>query len=368
MNSWPQAPLTTVRAGIVANPHAGLGPEVVRSTVRCVAEAIAQAVPNWRVIALRDSFAADPAAGGPWIRTIAGSATTSAADATANALIAGGVDLLIGIGGDGTLADIAAAIVHSGQAIPLLGVGIGSSNVGPLVSVRGEAVSSAWFRSLAVHGVHGIEAFRSAASLGFAFNDAVFSNLYFGTRDGKRVDLDAAAHLRGDDRSIEPSSVCLETTYVEKNGRTVLDGKRHRLAQIVASPLNEPRVFAGKAVSGLMSWGPYLGRPAVVAGLSEVAIRTRIDDELLAVVEPLHLYHVCFGAADTIAVGGLDPAAVVVLDGNPVLHMERAERVELKLRPDLLRVLRAVGSPPRETAKSLGCCCDGSSFGSVRSC
>jgi len=368
MISRPLFSHTPVRAGVIANPQAGLGPDVVRATIKSIVNAVTQALSTWRIVVLRDGFSAHAtAASDTPIESVASPATATDSGHSAEILLAAGVDVLIGVGGDGTLADIAAAIVRDGRCVPLLGVGVGSSNVGPLVSVCGQGMSAVDFGSLESGGVHGVEVFRSKSSLGIAFNDVVFGNLYFGTREGKRVDLDAAAHLRGDDRPTKPWSVCLETTYVKKNGRAVLDGKRHRLAQIVASPLNESRVYAGKVASGLMSWGPYLGRPAVIAGISEVAIRTVVDDELLARVEPLSLYHVCFGPDDTIEVGGLDRAAVVVLDGNPVWHVELGESIALKLRPDVLHVLRTTGSRSWEASKLPEPCGDGSAQAEERS-
>ncbi len=335
----------TVRAGIVANPTAGLGPDTVRRTVRRLLGALA-ACGFGDVLVLDGSFSAEAAATPPGVdvTVVRTGGIHPTAATVAEVLLEADVNVLIGVGGDGTLADVATAILRSERPVPLLGVGVGSSNVGPLISIHGSDLSVAALASLDIAGVHGIEAFRSTTRLGVAFNDVVFSNLYFGTRDGTRVDLDADARLQGEDCLVKPHSVCNEDTYVAKNGNTLLDGRRHRLAQIIASPLNDPAPYAGKAVSGLMSWGPYLGRPAVLAGISEVAIRTRIDDSLLNDAEPLGLYHVCFGPDDTICIGGLDPTAVVVLDGNPVLKPGPGESIVLRLRLDVLRVLRTPGS------------------------
>ncbi len=351
--------LPHARVGVVANPKAGAGEDVVRETVCRAVDAVARARSSWRIVLLRGGFSARAAAStdAAQVELVKGSTLESvpSAGSAARSLLAAGVDALIGIGGDGTLADIASVIIDSGRPIPLLGIGVGSSNVGPLIRVHGTALTAERLAELDVASVHGIEAFCDGVRLGIAFNDVAFSNLYFGTRSGRRVDLDAAAHLRGEDRSTKPRSVCRETTFVEKNGRTVIDGKLHRLAQIVASPLNldECSVYAGKAVSGLMSWGPYLGRPAVLAGISDVAIRTQVDDQILADVEPLHLYHVCFGPDDTISVGGLDPSAVLVLDGNGVRQLAFGESVALKLRCNALRVLHTPGSRPGEASQLL---------------
>ncbi|MBN1858306.1 hypothetical protein JW848_03770, partial [Candidatus Bipolaricaulota bacterium] len=357
MTAW--APPLHARVGIVANPKAGLGPDAVRDAVCRAVDALRHTPLGWRVVLLRDDFPAHAIAAtcGTEIDLVASPIPEQHCNAAsvAQSLLAADVDILVGIGGDGTLADIAAAILHGGRSVPLFGIGVGSSNVGPLISVHARTVTAETFGALDAVGVHGIEARCAGVDLGIAFNDVTFSNVYFGTRDGRRIDLGAAAHLRGSDRPTTPKSVCRETTYVEKNGRAMLDGKRHRLSQIVASPLNlmERSACAGKAVSGLMSWGPYLGRPAVLAGISDVAIRTQVDDDALADVEPLHLYQICFGSDDEITVGGLDRSAVIVLDGNPLRQMGLGESVVLKLRRDVLHVLRTPSSQPWERARLL---------------
>jgi hypothetical protein len=110
--------------------------------------------------------------------------------------------------------------------------------------------------------------------------------------------------------------------------------------QIIASPINDPLPYSGKAISGLICWGPYLGKEGVLTAASAVLIRTQIDQTDLVAVEPLHLRQVSFGDGDTVEVVGLESGAVVILDGNPTCALSPDDRVTLRLGRSLLQAYR----------------------------
>ena len=60
----------------------------------------------------------------------------------ARRMAAEGADAIAVIGGDGTMADVAFALWQIGAVLPIIGVGVGSANVGPLVTCRGSEVES----------------------------------------------------------------------------------------------------------------------------------------------------------------------------------------------------------------------------------
>ena len=269
-----------------------------------------------------------------------GSGFTSVTSAV-EAMLAVRVDTVIGIGGDGTLAAIANTIINHGSSVRLLGIGAGSSNVGPLVTVRGEDLKWLDLPRLVEKSIHGIEVLVNNEPIGIAFNDVVFSNLFFGTKDGTRVDLDARAMLNGVRQETEPCSVCGKETRIYKNGTLMVDAQDTPIGQIVASPINDPLPYSGKAISGLICWGPYLGKEGVLTAADAVLIRTHIAQADLVAVEPLHLRQVSFGDGDTIEIVGLESGAVVILDGNPTRALlSPDDRVTLHLRRSLLRVYR----------------------------
>lgn len=252
------------------------------------------------------------------------------------AMLAEKVDTLIGVGGDGTLCAIANAVVASGAKARLLGIGAGSSNVGPLVTIRGEDLEGLDLSRLADHLVHGINVRVNGEPMGIAFNDVAFSNIFFGTRDGLRVDLDARAMLTGTKREVQPHSVCGERTRIYKNELVMIDGIDTQMGQIIASPINDPLSYSGKAVSGLMCWGPYLGKEGILSVASAVLIRTHIDPKDIETIEPLIIHQISFGDGDSVEVVGLEGDAALILDGTPTCTLAPSDRVVLSLRRDAL--------------------------------
>lgn len=267
-------------------------------------------------------------------------ASTLDARSAAQTLLQQGVDVLIGIGGDGTLCDIASAMIAAGSDAQLLGIGAGSANVGPLISLLGEDIARLSLDTLREATIHGIDVHVGDRFVGTAFNDVVLGNTFFGTRNGARTDLDAAAVLSGQDRIAEPKSVCGPETWIHKNDRAMLINEAVGFAQIIASPLNDSAPFAGKAISGLMCWGPYLGNHGVLAAASTVMVRTHLTLDDLTQAEPLRLEHLSFGEGDRIAIGGVRPNAVLIIDGNPLSLLSPSDVVTLRLRLDALRVLQ----------------------------
>jgi hypothetical protein len=300
------------RIGVVANPHAGAGPSVLKDVLTRLYERFRGA----DVVLNDDTFEAAVArACGLDCTKVHGPAGD--ARRLTEELLAAGVDTVVGVGGDGTLGDIAGALVPDPSLARLFGIGIGSSNVGPLVGTSLSGLdgflSSPW-REVAVHA---LDVRLDGERIAVAFHDVAPANTYFGTRSGRRVDLDAGAALRGVDRQAEPAPVCNAETWIRKNARRVLADTELTGCQVVASPLNDVNECRGKAVSGLLSWGPYLGCRGVVAVASTLLIRTRLSCEDLLAAEPLRLFQLGLVPGDVVEVGGLQETAVVVVDGTP---------------------------------------------------
>lgn len=325
------------RIGVVVNPRAGGGLSEMGDALHDLFERLA----GHRLLVLNDTVEQETAvAHGIACDRIPQPADPVNAQTAACRLLESGATGLIGVGGDGTLCDIASALLSGSSSAWLLGVGVGSANVGPLVAVRAEDIEILALDCLDDRYIHGVEASVAGASLGVAFNDVAFANTYFGTRDGRRVDLDAAAKLAGNDCFADPSPVCSEGTWIRKNGSLITHPDPGRLSQLVASPINDPQTYAGLAVSGLLCWGPYVGQHAVLTAASAVMIRTRLTAADVAAVEPLLLMHVGFGEKDTVQVGGFRSGAVAVLDGNPMRCLVPSDTVTLRLRMNVVRTLR----------------------------
>jgi hypothetical protein len=321
------------RVGLIANPRAGQGAdrldEALAALVGCLGGAEMAAVDG-----TREALAAK-ASGGPCALVRGGGHAGEAAER----LLDAGAEVVVGVGGDGTLRDIAEAVVRRGSEARLIGIGVGSSNVGALVSAAAENAERLFDGDVGEVWVHALGVSAAGEAIGLAFHDVAFANTYFGTRAGRRMDLDAAAALRGEDRPAEPRSVCGRGAWVAKNGRRVLGAVEIEGGQVVASPLNDVDACRGRAVSGFLCWGPYLGCSGLLAAASTVMIRTRLEPEDLRAAEPLRLWHVGFSPRDVVEVGGLDGGAVVV-DGTPKLELDPSVAVALTLREKAVAVLR----------------------------
>ncbi len=117
------------------------------------------------------------------------------------------VDLLLVIGGDGTLADVAYALVGAAPAsapptmgtaaVPIVGIGAGSTNVGPLITCRGTEVGRLDTHLLETTLLPAVLAKCQGAWLGIGFNDCILGFTVIGTLDGQVRDLDARAKMQG---------------------------------------------------------------------------------------------------------------------------------------------------------------------------
>lgn len=323
------------RVGVVANPCAGGGPDVLRAVLVRLFERLRDA----EIVVNEETFEA-AAADACGLRCAKAHGPAGDARRLTEALVAARVETVIGIGGDGTLGQMAEALVAAGSRARLLGIGIGSSNVGPLVGADLEGLerllASTWTEAV----VHALDVRVDGKRVGLAFHDATAAGTYFGTRDGRRVDLDAAAALRGADRTAEPASVCNAGTWIAKNGRRHLAEEGMAGGQVVASPLNDVDACRGKAVSGFLCWGPYVGCRGVVAVASSLMIRTRLSREDLLAAEPLRLFHLGLAPGDSVELGGLPEGAVAVVDGTPVAPAGPDRVLSFEVVEDAVVVLR----------------------------
>ncbi|MDD5265273.1 MAG: diacylglycerol kinase family protein, partial [Candidatus Bipolaricaulis sp.] len=172
------------RVGLIANPRAGKGDdrldETLASLVGCLSGATIAATDG-----TREALAAK-ASGGSCELVRGGGRAGEAAER----LLDAGVDVVVGVGGDGTLRDIAEAVVRRGSAARLIGIGVGSSNVGALVSAAAADAERLFDGDAGEVWVHALGVVVAGEPVGLAFHDVAFANTYFGTRAGKRIDLD----------------------------------------------------------------------------------------------------------------------------------------------------------------------------------
>ena len=232
----------------------------------------------------------------------------------AQALMDAGVDLLVTLGGDGTAAYVAEVVVASGRRTPILGIGLGTANVGPIVTLlSGDELPA--LDALVFRPVGSIAVFSGGKRVAAGYNDVVLGNTYLATVNGQPVTADGSALLReGVVREGKPlPSVITAETVIAKNGRP-LPRMLQEAGQIVASTL-ERDTLNGRAVHGIFCYAA--GSPCLSAlTLSARALVSYEEDgrgfDAFAPEERL-----LFSAADEITLTHLAPETLAVCDGNP---------------------------------------------------
>ena len=232
----------------------------------------------------------------------------------AQALMDAGADLLVTLGGDGTAAYVAEAVVASGKRTPILGMGLGTANVGPIVTLlAGDELPA--LDDLAFRPVGSIAVFSGGKRVAAGYNDVVLGNTYLATVNGQPVTADGNALLQeGVVREGKPiASVLTAETVITKNGRP-LPHLLRSAGQIIASTL-ERDALNGRAVHGIFCYAP--GSPCLGAlTLSGRALVSYEEDDrgfdAFAPEERL-----LFSAEDEITLTHLAPETLAVCDGNP---------------------------------------------------
>jgi NAD kinase len=230
-------------------------------------------------------------------------------------------DLLIGIGGDGTLADIAYGVYQIGKNIPVLGIGLGSTNVGSLIRYRVADLDNLDLENLKEKNLNCVLAFHQEKLIGLGFNDCVFSTTIVGTLNGEIT---------------EP--VGTPQTEVLKNGKAVIKGSEQKVGQIIAGPLDNR--YLGKAVSGLLCWGPFTNHGAALTISPIPLVQVNINEEMMKQVDPLHISQILFNEDDCLQVRGMKPGAVLCLDGNPHLVLNEDDKIKIIFKKNAIKTLR----------------------------
>ncbi len=258
--------------------------------------------------------------------------------AAAQEMALNNADLLIGIGGDGTLADIAYGVYQIGKNIPVLGIGLGSTNVGSLIRYRVADLDNLDLENLKEKNLNCVLAFHQEKLIGLGFNDCVFSTTIVGTLNGEITDLDAALRLKGHKKPGQSQPVGTPQTEVLKNGKAVIKGSEQKVGQIIAGPLDNR--YLGKAVSGLLCWGPFTNHEAALTISPIPLVQVNINEEMMKQVDPLHISQILFNEDDCLQVRGMKPGAVLCLDGNPHLVLNKDDKIKIIFKKNAIKTLR----------------------------
>ncbi len=327
------------RLGLIVNPHAGRGGAHNLEVSRRLVDALRPAM----ILVGPGDLGADALGGVPVAPQIVDPGAARGRDRTSSLtrqMAAQGIDVLAVVGGDGTMADVAFALWTGGTSVPILGIGVGSANVGPLVACKGDSVSRLATASLASHPVDGLMVGANGAVLGLAFNDVVFGFTVLATVHGQVVDVDAAQKMFGRNVPREPEGVWTGRTWVVKQGphHETLVALGNQVETVIIGLPDER--FYGKAIAGGVLLSSLAGDPAGCLVCDHLLVRTRLDTVTYRQSEPVVSRYVGLGPEETITGYGFRAGTVLCADGNPLAILGEDDRAQVRVQRAIARALR----------------------------
>ncbi|MBI5649131.1 MAG: NAD(+)/NADH kinase [Chloroflexi bacterium] len=319
------------RVGLIVNPRAGRGDAgvIARDAIRAIAprESLVGAG-EMGADALRDQSP----------RVFAWSAHTGKARRKflAQKFADENVDALVVIGGDGTLADVALAIIP--RPIPLLGIGAGSANVGPLMTCA--HVARLENARLTTRAVDGLIAGVNDVDLGLGFNDVVLDFTVLATVNDQIVNVDAAQKMIGANSPRDPEPVWTSDTRIIKKfarGETLVACGDQVATMIVGLPDER---FYGKAIAGGAILSSFIGDIAGCLVCNHLLVTTRLDADAVHRAEPIISRYVGLNESDRIEATGLRDGVALCADGNPLKILCAADRVHVRAQRALATAIQ----------------------------
>lgn len=227
-----------------------------------------------------------------------------------------GLDLLIGVGGDGTLNRLASRLLQRNQLVPLMGIAAGTANVGPLIQFNRRALELFDLSKVEVFEVRPITVWIQNRHCGYAFVDAIIGETFLGTVNRSMECLDASAFYYNKEKKKRPANIgVMKGVRISKGRRSYV---LPDISQIIAAPINSARFYIGKAVTGALCWAWHLGKEAVVSFTSTNIVDPYVDLDHLAEREPIVVGHILFGRQEIVEIKGVPEDKFLILDGNPV--------------------------------------------------
>ncbi len=325
------------RVALAVNPRAGLGAERNIRVAREVLEALAPA----QVITAAGELGADAAVDSVLVALDgSGNATSQIAREAARRQ----VDLLVVVGGDGTLADAALALHSHGSSVPILGIGSGSTNAGALVSCQADEFALLADGEFETAGVSALQVQTPDAEVALAFNDVVVGTTICGTVGAEFVNLDAAAFMRGQQVEATPQALASASARVSKsgpNGEVVVAGGLDAGSVVVG--FSNTGNLRGQALIGGLGLSSGAGVPAGCLVATAPLVNAGFTAEQHAAIEPLRTAYVGLSAGETISLTGFADGAMLCADGNPLWALQSHDRAQIRLIQHACRTVRPAG-------------------------
>ncbi len=253
------------------------------------------------------------------------------------------IDAIVVIGGDGTMTDVAFALLEAGDQQPILGIGAGSTNIGGLVTCQAAEVEELASTELSVKNIDALAASCNGENLALAFNDMVIGTTMVGTLDGVVCDLDASQHLQGVRVPGRPQAIGTITALVSKKSPdgSVEVASGSQVGTVITGFAHADR-FYGKAIAGGVCLTALVGLPAGCLVCEQPLVRVQLEISDLVTVEPVRSAYTSLAEADTIHITGIGPPAVLIADGNPLKALTPDNQVFIQVLRNAVRMLRVV--------------------------
>ena len=335
------------RLGLIVNPHAGRGWEANVPIARQLADALR---PNALLVGA-DEMGADALTDWTGARVVLdyapaqGRARTTA---LVRDMVARGVEVIAVVGGDGTLADVAFTLFRARASLPILGVGVGSANVGGLVTVLGSDVARLAAARLEPRALDALIAGVNGETLGMAFNDVVVSTTVLATVDGELTEVQVGPKQSGENIPGRSKLIWTLATHVWRASPAgqVTVARGDQVGTLICG-LPDSRFF-GKAIAGQACLAAYLDLPAGCLVGSHPLVRMVTSAAELMRDEPFVSRFASFDEDSTIKATGLRPGVALCADGNPLKILTPDDQVTIGVRRRCtvaLRLVRDEGSP-----------------------
>lgn len=324
--------------GLIVNPAAGAGAERNLDLACAALDSL-----EWNTVLAGPDLFGGHAAPEAQLIPSPGLRGRAASQWLARQMTAAGAEMLVVVGGDGTMTDVAAALAAVDSHVPILGIGAGSTNAGDLITCRGDSIDLLRDAQFAVQTLDALVASCNGEELGLAFNDVVIGVTVVGTLGGRVCDLDAVAFHAGERRVGRPQPVGAARALVKKQfrDRLVTIAQGEEIGTVIAGFAHH-ECFYGKAIVGGVCLTDLVGLPAGCLVSTQPLVRTQMAQDELAAVEPIRSAYVSLGEDEQIEVTGLGSPAMLCADGNPLAALAFDDVVQIRVGRQAARVVRMV--------------------------
>lgn len=238
------------------------------------------------------------------------------------------IDLLLIVGGDGTLADVARAVYIKKSQVPIIGVGLGSANVGDLISIKKDFLEKSKVM-LFSKKVNPLAAIYEGKLVGLCFNDIVIGNTIVTTMNERITQIDIKQKRKGVMVEKNPQSIGRKDTYIK-----IIDRKREltikncTFGTIIASKVDKR--YVGKAIAGALNEISCKNIPAAISVIDKPIIMPSVPQDEYLLMEPFTTITASLPEKSKAILGNVKTGSFLIIDGNPEIELKQTSIVEIK--------------------------------------